>query len=115
MLLNDFIQAIFEVEEGRRAERNKQTQLHKILKEDGDNIKILFVQRERRRHHILATDDNNGERGATDLDKQSSPKHRAKKMLISTQKAAELHDEKEEGRQLLQKQLELQRAACCGG
>lgn len=62
MLLADVIQALDEAEEGRRAERNVQTQLDKRLKEAGESIKNISVQLECRRHPILTTDDNNRER-----------------------------------------------------
>lgn len=54
------------------------------------------------------TDGNNGERGVTDVDLNSSSEHRAKKWSISIQEAAELHDEEEKDKQLLQKHIEQQ-------
>lgn len=86
-------------------------QLDKRLKEVGENITNFAVQREGRRHHILTMDDNNGERGVTDLDEQSSSDHRTQKRRISIQGAAELHDQEEEDKQLLHKQIEQQRVA----
>lgn len=111
MLLNDVVQAIDGVEEGRRAERKEQIQLDKRLREAWENIKNLAVQREGQRHHILTTGDNNGNRGVTDVNGQSSSKHRAKKRRISIQGAAELHDEVEEDKQLLRKHIGRQRVA----
>lgn len=93
VLLDGIVQVIDEVEEGWRAERNEQTQLNKRLKEAGENMRNLAVQREGRRHHILKTNDNSGERGVPDVDEQSSSAYRAKKRRIIIQGAVELHEE----------------------